>query len=74
MEWYGIIDRFEAKKAVILPEGSETVFLLDKSLLPAECQEGDCLRFDISVEHDRKAGQKRHVQDLIERLTRQQEE
>lgn len=71
MEWYGTIDRFEDAKAVILPEKSDSTVIMDKSLLPEDCREGDRIRFTVSIEKADQENRKKHVEDLIEKLTRE---
>lgn len=71
MVWYGTIDRFEGSKAVILPESIDSTLSIDRALLPENCRVGDRIQFNLKIEHDVKENRKKHIQDLIDKLSQE---
>ena len=61
-----IIDRFEGNMAVI--EYRDGTFNLPRSLLPPEAQEGDVIRFVITLAEEETAEQETKIEHLMEEI------
>ena len=63
-----VIDRFEGDYAIVLFGEDEIKVDIPKNLLPEGAQEGSWLRVSLELDQDGTIGQKKKINDLLDKL------